>query len=666
MVFFIPRPHARADAILTPLYRAVALALVLLAAGLLLGAAVLAPGRAHAAEPAIDTAGWNRAESANFTVYTNVGGDAARRAALNLEALRHYLVEIAPAGRFEADVPFHMYLFTDPVSLAPFLAGGDASSSGVLVPTDDAVYGATVWAERGGASRFISKQYIAWVLSERLPELPHWFHRGLTDFYSTFEIASGEAHLGKPVPRHLAALRRAALSRRNAEADRLAKQAARKTESDTESPPVDGTAEDEAEEAELERRSIMVFSESRPNELVETGSEIVAVVNPADWALVHYLLLGSDDMRPRVRPYLSAVTAGADPETAFRESFGVEREDLAQALEDYVLQDHHRFVRIPLTGEGVLQVSVEAMSTAEVHHRLGVLHLHSGGSGDATALAAADERFQSALAADRGHALARAGLAELAARRGDLTAAIAGYQAAVQGRPEDGRLLYRLGDARLKSLGGRRPQADGPKRALEAAVTDLRRATELVPDFPSAWERLGYALTLTPQPTHEAVTALERAAELRPGRIDVIYNLLLARARVADRLGVGEAMARLRQLGADPATLARGREIELRLMLHQGNALVRSERLDDAVALFAQVMTETKDEALADAASHQLEFIATVTQRNLYASLYQRASGLIDAGEPEAAKTVQELLAMARPGLQREAAEVLAERLDNP
>jgi len=644
---------------------------VLAAAGLLV-AGVATTATARTAEPAAGADDWNRARSAHFTVYTDAGGEAARQAALNLEVLRDFLVQIAPTGRFEAEVPFHMYLFTDTDQLAPFLGGAGGIDSGVLAPTDEGVYGATVWAERGGASRFLSKQYIAWVLADNLPELPTWFHRGLIDFYSTFEIVGDEAHLGKVVQAHLDDLRFRTLSHLQRQARRSAEQAASATESGEETPPADGSAEEEEEEeiAEAEKAEepetgpFLVFSEIGGQAAFHDGENGTEMVNSADWALVHYLLLGSDQLRSRVRPYLTAVAHGADPEATFRESFGMEEDELVRALEDYVLQDRHRFMRIPLTGEAALEVSVDTMSTADVHHRLGALRLHTGQPGDPAAMAAAEEHFQQALASDPGHAPARAGIADLAAKRGDLPRAIAGFQAAVEGRPDDALLHYRLGEVRLRSLGGRRPQGEGPQQTLKAAVAELRRAAELKPDFPAAWERLGYALTLAPEPSQEAVTALERAAELRPGRTDVVSNLLLARARIGDQAGVGEAMARLRELGADSATLARGREVELRLMLHQGQTLVRAERLDDAVAVFAQVMTETKDQALAEAAWKQLEFIGKVTQRNVYASLYQRASGLIDAGDPEAEEKVQELLAMARPGLQREAAEALAERLE--
>ena len=616
---------------------------------------------AHGAE------GWTRAQSHHFTVYTDAGKTAAQQAALNLEALRGFLVEIAPAGRFDAEVPFHVYLFRDADQLGALMDSSEMGSSGVLVTTDEGVYGATVWAERGGAARFVNKQYLAWVLKENLPELPVWFHRGLTDFYSTFEIVDGEAHVGKVVPQHLMALRRRALNRRHRE-ELLAAEKAKERTPETgpggshakgEELRPEATSEDQDGDDGDELIPHLVFSETGAGPALDN----LTAVRPADWVLVHYLLLGSDQLRPKVRPYLSAVTAGADPDTAFTDIFGTPREEIAYPLEDYVVQDKHRFLRVPLTGEGPQEVSVQPMPMADVEYRLGALRLRTAPAGNVAGMADAEGRFRRALAAEPEHGLARAGLAELAMRRGDLEAAISGYEAAVATRPDDATLRYRLGEARLAALGGRRPSDAAAEAHLEAAVRDLSRTTELAPDFPAGWELLGYALTLAPEPSQRAVSALERAAELRPGRVDVVSNLLLARARVGDRDGVGRAMEKLRQLGADPSVLARGRQTELRLMLYQGQALVRAERLDDAVAVFAQVMAEADDPALADAAARQLEFVAKVTQRNLYASLYQKAEAQIDAFHPEAAASVEELLALAKPGLQREAAEALAERL---
>lgn len=581
--------------------------------GLVLGAAQIAIG----AEVETGTAGWTVAEAPHFTVYSNAGEEAARRAAADLESLRGFLVEIAPAGRFDAEIPFQIYLFGEADQLRPFLPGEELISAGFIISRDDGVYGATAWPKSGeNPGRFLFRQYISWVVAENLPELPTWFRKGLADYYSTFEIIDSEAHLGRLTRHDVEWLRGGGLLIPEAEVV-------------AESP-----------EAGPDRRRA--------------------------WAMIHRLVVGDDELRTKVPGYLRRLAAGDDPDVAFQAAFGMTVKALEDEVDVYVQGERFRYVRVPLAQIARPNIAVTPMPPADVDFRLGDLHLQANPPGDPEAIAAAQERFRRALTVDPEHPLAHAGTARIAAQRGNLQSATAGYQKAVEGRPQSYRLHYLLGTTRLTELGGRRPADEAGMAALDQAISSLRRAAELGPGFAAAWERLGYALTLSPEPGQEAVTALERAAELRPRRLDIVSNLLLARARMGDREGVAAAMDHLRQLRADEATLARGRDMELRLMLRYGESLARADRLDDAVAVLAQVRAEIADPAMREAAARQLELVAQVAQRNRYAELYAEAAEKIALGGDDATAAVAELQAMARPGLQREAAQDLASRLETP
>lgn len=579
---------------------------------LVLGLALSSPTSA-AGTDAPPPAAWWRAESPDFTLFTDAGPDAGRQAAENLQQLRGFLLEIAPSGRFESPAPFRVYLFDDTEELVRFQPRG-GTGAGFVVPGAFGVTGAAIWVDDGGnPGRFLYKQYLHWVLHENLPELPEWFRQGLAEYYATFRVEDGEAKVGLPVEDHVRWLR-----------------------------------------ASLGGAQLRLVDQ-------ELGAEGTAF-HPVSWALVHYLVVGNDQTRPRVVDWVRRVVAGDDPTAAFQDVFGESREAMVARLRGYVLGDRFRYLRVPVSSLALPQVVMDGMTPAEVEYRLGELLLLTA-DGFQRRIDAAEARFRRALELAPGQPGATAALGRLAAERGDAEEALAAYEKAVAAGGDDFLLQYLLGDALVASLQRRRPATDEERATLERAIAALRRTTELAPDLAAGWERLGFALNLQPRASDEAVTALVRALGLAPDRPDVVLNLLLAHARLGQADAVEGLTLRLAALGADAQTLRGARETRLRLLLHEAEALAREDRLDDAVALLARVRAETTDPSLAETAAAQLQLVARAAQHNRYAELYQRAAERLAAGDPAAREVLAELAATARPGVQTEAVAALAARL---
>jgi len=574
--------------------------------------AALAPRTARAQE-----AGWAVAETPHFSLYGDIGTAAVMKAATDLEHLRSTLFEIAPRGRFHASVPFRVYLFRDSHDLAayaPTSGPGGAADAGFLVPHEHGVYGGVLWASEGGeASRFLYKQYVLWVLHANLPELPAWLHQGLAEYYSSFRIKGDEAQLGLPVREHLNYLRFFV--------------------------PVQ-ESEDEREDAE------------------ERSALDRVQIHARAWALVHYLVLGSEETRRELLIYVRRVVGGGDPDATFEEVFGASRSEVEERLPEYLAQGTMKYVRLKLSTLETPDVHGAPLPAAEREYRLADLLLHARPE----AASLAREHLANALALDPEHGPAHAALGWLAARSGDPDAALREYRKAQQLAGDDFLIEYLLGDCLLASLGHRRPESAEELATLRSAEEALLRSTELNPAFPGAWERLGYAYNLEPKGVADAVAALERAIELSPSRMDVALNLLLAYARVHDVKAADALLAQLSSRGADEATLARAREVRLRLALYEVNLLLRHDALDDAVALLAKIRAATKDPALAELADGQLQRVARAEAHNRYAALYQTAAELIKAGDEGAGEALHALQAAARPGLQTSAAADLAER----
>lgn len=598
---------------------------LLLATVLAAGAAPLAAAEAASDHP------WVRATTPHFTFYGHADPAQVAAVAADLERLRAVLVEIAPSGRFVSAVPVRLYLFDRESDLAPFRPAGPAGPAaaplrglnpggpvGFLAPHEHGVYGAALIADPTlRSSRYVYKQYLHWVLTANLPELPLWFRQGLAELYSTFEVAGAEAHIGRPVEEHVRWLRGA------------------------------GRGEGLAGIKTADGRSLFL----QPEE---------AAFFPVSWATVHYLAVGSDEDRARLPGYVRSVVAGAEPEAAFAQAFGRTRAEVEAALVEYCGRDRFRYVRVPLSSLPEPRVELTAMSPAEVEYRLGDLLAHAVPERRDQAAT----RFRAALALEPGHGLAHAGLGWLAEQAGDLDGARAAYREAVARAPDDFLVQLLYGDRLLATLGRRRPASEEELATLRRAQAALRRATELAPRHPEAWARLGFALNLEPEGSPAAVAALERAVALLPARMDVALNLLLAHARAGDAAAADGLIAAMAARGADAETVARAREIRLQLAFAEVNALTRAERLDDAVDLLAWIEASTRDPGTAERAAAQFDVVAKAAQHNRFIALYVRLRDEIAAGDAAAARTtLAELRGVAKPGRQSEAVEALAARV---
>jgi Tfp pilus assembly protein PilF len=591
-----------------------------------LAAALVAAAAAAAGAPAGPLErSWVRAATEHFTFYGAADPAQVAAVATDLERLRAVLVQMAPRGRFDSEVPIRLYLFDSEAELAPFRpagGGGELSSPtggpvGFLAPHEHGVYGAVLLADPSmRSSRYVYKQYLHWVLDANLPELPLWFRQGLAELYSTFEVRDGHAHIGLPVEEHVRWLR--------------------------------GTPAGEE-----------LVGLAGPFGIVELRTEDLGFF-PMAWATVHYLAIGNDAHRQRLPVYLQRAVAGAAADEAFREAFGRTQAEVEREIAAYVAAPTFRYVKVPLASLPEPRVELAEMAPAEVEYRLGDLLAHA--VPDAHGRAAA--RFRAALAFDPGHGLARAGLGWLAEQAGDDAGAVAAYAEAVERAPDDYLVQHLYGDRLLAGLGRRRPESEEDLATLRRAQTALRRVTELAPRFPEGWARLGYALNLDPEGSAEAVAALERAVALLPARMDVALNLLLAHARAGDAAAAEALIASMAARGAGEETLARAHELRLQLAFAEVNVLTRADRLSEAAELLAWIQATTRDPATARRAADQLDLVSRAVRYNRFMELFGGLADQMAAGDRDAARaTLEELRTVAKPGRQTEAVEALAARL---
>ncbi len=595
----------------------------------LVSLSLLAVSAATTAEAAGESDRWIRVDTAHFTFFSNGREDIVRTIAYDLEALRHVLTQLAPGTDLDAAVPTFFYVFGDEASFAPYrlVRRADRGSgpqhfgtpmalaAGFLVPHEHGNYAAVIGHPYSRPVRFVYKQYVHQLLHDHLPALPLWLRHGLAEYYSTFEIDGDTAKIGLPVQAHLEGLR------------------------------LWGTV-----------RTLALAEVLALDELPHDGGARGGFFTRA-WALTHYLLRKDPALQKQLAAFVRRVSRGVDPGQAFAEAFDVDLAALEASLETYLLQREMTYARIPID-RGAHPAEITPLAGHEVLYRLGNLLAHSS-PGHAEAAA---RHFRGALELAPEHGPSHAGLGTLAQAAGDDATALSHYRRAAQLSGADYLVQYLYGDSLARSLEGRRPQDEDAETRLAAAVVALEHSVALQPQFAQAWARLGYALNLAPEPSPRAAEALERALELLPGRLDVTYNLLLARARLGQREAADTAVVRLRWLGADDATLGRAREVQLRMDYREANRLVKDTRLDDAIAVFAGIAAETTDPSLRQQTEQRLSLLEPAAQYNRFGALYNEAVQLLREHRTQAAADViARLEEITKPGRQRQMVDTLLE-----
>ncbi|MEE8524957.1 MAG: hypothetical protein V3T72_13565, partial [Thermoanaerobaculia bacterium] len=504
-----------------------------------------------------------------------------------------------------------IYIFDSEESFRPYrlstVAGGDGPrmvgaagpTAGYLVPHEHGNYAALIIHSETRPVRFVYKQYIHQLLHDTLPGLPLWLRHGLAEYYSTFEIEDGYASIGLPVKPHLQRL-------------------------------VHGRGE------QFLPLSDLLTGNELPRNPGTTSSFLAR-----SWTLVHYLMTADSKLSAQLPEFARKVLTGVSAREAFEEAFDIDLRTLETQLDAHVRSKEFKYARVAID-RGAHPIRMTPMKGHEVLYRLGDLLAHNGSERYAEAAVL----LESALELKPDHGLSWAGLGYLAELQDDDAAALESYRKAAGHAEDDSLVQYLYGASLIRSLKDRRPENEAEQADLDAAIAALRRATELRPDFAPAWASLGYAHNLEPEASVQAVEVLEKAADLLPARVDVAFNLLLAYARVGDRVGADAAVAKMRRLGADEATLARSREVLLQMDYRDANRLVRDGRLDDAIAVFARIQAETANPALQRQAAERLEKLEPAAQHNRFGALYNQAANLLKEGRnDEAAAVAEQLLA---------------------
>src|SRR5688572_15516748 len=160
---------------------------------------------------------WRELRSDHLRVIGDVSATRLRDVALRFEQFRDVVMELLPAAARVASAPVVVIVFPDARAYRPFMPvanGRTVPVDGFFVDGADVNY-ITMNLEAGErAFPIVFHEYSHFLLNNAFPRAPLWFHEGLAEYFSTFEVtADGQrVVVGKPVARHVALLRTRRLS----------------------------------------------------------------------------------------------------------------------------------------------------------------------------------------------------------------------------------------------------------------------------------------------------------------------------------------------------------------------------------------------------------------------------------------------------------------------
>lgn len=457
---------------------------------------------------------WISVHSKNFMLVGNASEREIKQVATRLEQFRDVFTRLLPNANFTSPVPTTVIVFKSDSSYKPFKPlynGKPASVAGYFQPGEDVNY-ITLTTEQGQENPYhtIFHEYVHLLVNNTLSGPPAWFNEGLAEYYSTFEVSDGDkkAMLGKVQASHVLRLR---------------------------------------EQKLLPLQTLFAVDHNSP---LYNEKDKQSIFYAQSWALVHYLILGSDGQRaPQLGQFLNMLTAGMSIENAFRQAFQTDFAAIEKELKQYIQRDSFpaKVATFSQKLEFDKEMQVAAISEAEAQFYLGDLLLHTN------RLDEAEARLKQALALDANLTMANASLGILRMRQKNFAEARQLLQRAVAANSQNYLAHYyyayavsREGMDENQMVSSYTPEAAALMRA------ELKKAIELAPTFPESYHLLAFVNIVMDDQLDEAAAMLKRAMQISPGRPEFSFMLAQVYMRKRDFKTARQLLEPLSRSSADP------------------------------------------------------------------------------------------------------------------
>jgi tetratricopeptide (TPR) repeat protein len=558
--------------------------------------AALALGAAAAAGPALalpaERGVWIRVDTENFTLYSDASRHRAVKVGRSLEQLRAVLAKTTAGMTLHAPVPSRLFLFKDEESFRPYDLGG-ADWSGYFIAARDGNYVAVDASTRTRPLDVVYHEYLHSFLRNNVPQLPLWLNEGLAEFYSSFEVRGGRAEIGRPIERHLFWLARNEL-------------------------------------IPLRELFALDTESSAYNEGTRQGT-----VYAQSWALTHWLL-ADESRRAEMGRLLALLNGGTDAAEALEAVLGRSAAEIERELASYVRRESFGFYRYtPDVEIDTGLVRIRRLERQEVLYLLGDLLAHHP---DAP-YEAAEQHLRAALALEGAGARIHAALARIRLE---------------QERPREAVELSRRAleldeeDAAAHSVHGRAllalHEAEGGTDDLLEARRHLRRCAELHPDDVETLADLGRSFLFGHGDPAEGISALTRAAQALPYRVDILLELIALTAGTGDTDGARSLLENALRPRAGAEAVRTAEAAITNVEIRSAMRLLQEGRRGEAEALVRHVAERTHDPGIKLRLLAQLMEWSTELASTRSIDLFNDAVEKARRGEMEQAASMLETL----------------------
>lgn len=455
-----------------------------IAAALLFLLTVPPPHLAHA-----DTGNWIKVRSRNFLLVGNASEREIRLVATRLEQFREVFKRLTDAkGSRETFVPTTVVVFRDDQAYRPFeplYQGQPSDVAGYFQASHDVNYITLSADERHTRSAYALAfhEYVHLLVKNSFSRAPLWFNEGLAEFYSTFEIESGNrrVRLGQPIKSRVLTLRRQTL---------------------------------------LPLTTLFSIDNQSPY-YNEPGKR--EIFYSESWALVHYLFNGNEERRTQLLHYLELMSSGQSGDDAFRQAFRGDAGALENELRQYVQLERYREQPVAFAQPLEFDTGMRSaeLREAETQFYLGDLLLHTG------RIEAAEDYLLKAIKSDDNLAPAHAALGQLRARQNRFPEALKSLERAVALSPDDYLAHYAYADVLSHEGLASESPVEGyytPER-FGLIRAELKKAIELAPNFIEPYRLLAFVNLVMNEQLDEATALLKQAIKLAPQRPELFFLL---------------------------------------------------------------------------------------------------------------------------------------------
>jgi len=417
---------------------------------------------------------WVEVRSPNFSVVTDAGEKRGREVAMRFEQMRTVFGALMTKANVSLPTPLQIVAFRNTKEMrqvAPLFNGKPTQVAGLFQPGIDRCF---IMLDMSVENPWVVvfHEYAHQLMNGNLKgEFDPWFQEGFAEYFSSIEVDSKEARVGK-IPNDEYLILQQVGMMKIADLFRV-------------------------------RQNTQTYNENgdhRTTFYAESGM------------LMHYIY--DNQLLPKVGIYLDLEETQRLPvEDAIQRAFGMSAAQFDKALRSYVSSGHYKYFPIPTASISSNGYTATPMSAASGNAVLADIHLHSQDYLD-RGLA----EFQEILKSDPKNAAACRGLGYAYLQKQDFTQAAEYFNRASQLDSKDPRVHY-YNALLMARQGGFGSGADIP-----AMTRELEASISLDPKFADSYALLAFAQSNSGDAVNAVVT-MRKALAISPRNENYLFNL---------------------------------------------------------------------------------------------------------------------------------------------